>query len=103
MFKTIVSLSVLGFGTLAFSADLKITSWEAISNDINIHAGEICGQVVGGNGSEKILILADPGKHQGEYVTLVSPTGSFCQIIGTYNGTVDVAIMGTNVKVTAKK
>ena len=57
MLKTILGLCVFGFAANGFTADLKITSWGNISSDGRTHAGEVCGQVTGGSGLEKILIV----------------------------------------------
>lgn len=103
MLKMILSLSVLTLTATGFAAEIKITSWESVSNDVSNHVGEVCGLVTGGNGSEKVLVLADPGKHQGEYISLVSSTGKFCQLVATYNGEVDVSIMGSHTSAHAKK
>jgi hypothetical protein len=92
---TLASLISL-FAISAFAAEVKITSWGAINpNDYQVHAGEVCGKVIDGDGTEKILIVADPGKYQGEYMTTASPSGNFCMVVGTVRGKVEVTLVGT--------
>lgn len=85
----------------AFARDVEvnITSWQKIDP---YRSAELCGQVTGSfTGNEKILITVDPGKHEGEYVTFVSPKGNFCQIVSAFTGKVKVEVVGSGSAIKA--
>jgi hypothetical protein len=96
--KTFLALALLVSSVSAFSATVKITSFNYIrtSNDLSSPLAELCGLVEGATASPSFIrVLVDPkSKNPGSYNTLAGADGKFCTAVITFRGTADVSVMG---------
>lgn len=77
---------------------IKILSWSRVDRSPNSQfngTSEICGKISGPvTGQERMLLIVDQGRNQGEYISLVTPTGSFCHVVNSVNGRINITVEG---------
>lgn len=97
--KSFLALALLVSSVSAFSASVKVTSFNYIrtSNDVTSRLAELCGVVEGRIGSAPSYVTAkiDPKTNKpASYNTITDVDGKFCMAVITYRGTADVSLMG---------
>lgn len=103
--KTLMALALLVSSVSAFSASVKVTSFNFIRtghNDFNNPLAELCGLVTGGTTPSFIQIKVDPKTNNpAMYNTLAGADGKFCMALITFRGTAEVSLIGENTKTQA--
>ncbi len=103
--KTFMALALLVSSVSAFSASVKVTSFNyvRIGNDnFNNPLAELCGLVTGGTTPSFVQIKVDPkSKNPAMYNTMAGADGKFCMAVITYRGTAEVSMIGENAKTQA--
>lgn len=104
--KTIVAVALLVSSVSAFSATVKVTSFNFIrtSNDVMSPLAELCGVVEGSlvNAPSYVNAKIDPkASKPASYNTITDAEGKFCMAVITYRGTAEVSILGQKSVVTA--
>lgn len=97
--KTFLAMALLVSSVSAFSASVKITSFNYVrtsSENMQSPLAELCGLVEGATASPSFVrVLVDPkSKNPGSYNTLAGTDGKFCVAVITFRGTADVSVMG---------
>lgn len=105
--KSILALALLTLSVSAFSATVKITSFQFIrtSNDVMAPLAELCGVVEGAVGTTPSYVSAKidvKSNKPAYYNTITGTDGKFCMAVITYRGTAEVSLMGQKSVVTAK-
>lgn len=104
--KSILAVALLVSSVSAFSATVKVTSFNFIrtSNDVMAPLAELCGVVEGAITSAPSYVSAKIDPKSGKpasYNTITDSEGKFCMAVITYRGTAEVSIMGQKSIVTA--
>lgn len=104
--KSFLALALLVSSVSAFSASVKVTSFNFIrtSNDVMSPLAELCGVVEGAIVTAPSYVSAkiDPKSNKpASYNTITGPDGKFCMAVITYRGTAEVSLMGQKSVVTA--
>ncbi len=103
--KLFLSMALLAFSISAFSASVKVTSFNYIrqSQDMLNPVAELCGLVEGASTSPSFVhVLVDSkGNNSASYNTYAANDGRFCLVVITYRGTAEVSLVGTKSSVTA--
>ena len=104
--KTFLAMALLVSSVSAFSASVKVTSFNYIrtsANDMNSPLAELCGLVEGATAAPSFIrVLVDPkSKNPASYNTLAGADGKFCLAVITFRGTADVSVMGAMVSTKA--
>lgn len=96
--KTFLAMALLVSSVSAFSASVKVTSFNYIrtSTDMNSPLAELCGLVEGAVSAPSFVrVLVDPkSKNPASYNTIAGVDGKFCLAVITYRGTADVSVIG---------
>lgn len=104
--KSIVAMALLVSSVSAFSASVKVTSFNFIrtSNDVMAPLAELCGVVEGATSSPSFVrVSVDPKSAKpASYNTVAGTDGKFCLSVITYRGTAEVSMFGEKSVVTAK-
>lgn len=104
--KSIMAVALLVSSVSAFSASVKITSFNYIRTSPNMTAplAELCGSVEGATTSPSFVnVKVDPTTGRpANYNTFAGADGKFCVAVITYRGTADVSMVGEKSVVTAK-
>lgn len=103
--KTVMAIALLVSSVQAFSASVKITSFNYVrtSTNFNSNLAELCGRVEGATTSPTFInVKVDPKNNSyASYNTLAGPDGKFCLALITYRGTAEASLIGENVKTSA--
>jgi len=104
--KSLLAIGLLSLSVSAFSASVKVTSFNFIrtSNDVMAPLAELCGVVEGATSSPSFVrVSVDPKSSKpASYNTFAGTDGKFCVAVITYRGTAEVSMIGEKSVVTAK-
>lgn len=105
--KTMMAIALLVTSVSAFSASVKITSFNYVrtTNDTyRAPLAELCGVVEGASSSPSFVNVQidHKTKNPASYNTVADANGKFCVAVITYRGTAEASVMGTNAKTNAK-
>ena len=105
--KTFLAMALFVSSVSAFSASVKITSFNYIrtsANDMNSPLAELCGLVEGASAAPSFVrVLVDPkSKNPGAYNTVAGVDGKFCIAVITFRGTADVSVIGEKKSILAQ-
>ncbi len=99
--KVILAVAALALSASAFSASVKITSFNYIrtSQDLTSPLAELCGSVEGVTGTAFVKVIVDQKSNKpANYNTVVDADGKFCVAVITYRGTAEAVVMGAKAQ-----
>ncbi len=104
--KMIFVIAALAVSASAFSASVKITSFNYVrtsQQDMFSPLAELCGTVEGVATTAFVKVVVDQKSSKpANYNTVVDTDGRFCVAVITYRGTAEATVMGATTKASIK-
>lgn len=95
--KKILGLACLFVSVSAFSATVKITSFNYVrTGDVHSPIAELCGSVEGATAAPAFVQVTVDHKSSkpAYYNTVAGSNGKFCLVVATYRGTAEAELIG---------